>query len=97
MEGRDIGTVVFPNANIKIFLNSSIETRAKRRYEQAMQEGKNVTYQEILDNIKKRDELDKTKKYGALKVPEDAIILNTDNLEIEQTVQKIVDIICGKI
>ena len=97
MEGRDIGTVVFPNADIKIFLNSSIETRAKRRYEQAMQERKDVTYQEILDNIKKRDELDKTKKYGALQVPTDAIIVNSDNLEIEQTVQKILDIICGEI
>ena len=62
MEGRDIGTVVFPNADIKIFLDVSVEERAKRRYEQALQEGKNVTYQEILENIQKRDENDKTKE-----------------------------------
>ena len=80
-----------------LFYDVSIETRAKRRYEQAVQEGKDVTYQEILDNIKKRDEIDKTKKYGTLQIPTDAIILNTDNLEIERTVEKILDIICGKI
>lgn len=97
MEGRDIGTVVFPNADIKIFLNASIENRAKRRYEQAIQEGKSLTYQEILDNIKNRDELDKTKKYGALQIPNDAIIVNSDNLQIEQTVEKIINIINEKI
>ena len=97
MEGRDIGTVVFPNADIKIFLNASIENRAKRRYEQAIQEGKSLTYEEILDNIKNRDELDKTKKYGALQIPNDAIIVNSDNLQIEQTVEKIINIINEKI
>ena len=97
MEGRDIGTVVFPNADVKIFLDVSIETRVKRRYAQAVQEGKNVTYQEILESIQKRDELDRIKKYGALKIPKDAIIVNTDSLEIEQSVTKILDIIEEKI
>ena len=97
MEGRDIGTVVFPNADVKIFLDVSIETRVKRRYAQAVQEGKNVTYQEILESIQKRDELDRIKKYGALKIPKDAIIVNTDNLEIEQSVEKILSIIYERI
>lgn len=97
MEGRDIGTVVFPNADVKIFLEASIEERTKRRYEQSIQNGIDISYEEIIDNILMRDNIDKNKEYGALKIPEDAIIVNSDNLEIEQTVKIIVDIVKGKI
>lgn len=97
MEGRDIGTVVFPNADLKIFLDASIEERAKRRYEQALEEGQIVSYEEIMNSIILRDELDRNKKYGALKIPDDAIVVNSDNSTIENTVNRIVDIIKEKL
>lgn len=97
MEGRDIGTVIFPNADVKIFLNASVEQRAKRRYEQSIEEGKQVSYEDILHSIIERDENDKNKEYGALQVSNDAIIVNSDGLEKEQTVEIILDIIRKKI
>ena len=97
MEGRDIGTVVFPNADLKIFLDASVEERSKRRYEQALEEGQIVSYEEIMNSIILRDELDRNKKYGALKIPDDAIVVNSDNSTIENTVNRIVDIIKEKL
>ncbi len=97
MEGRDIGTVVFPNADLKIFLDASVEERSKRGYAQALDEGQIVSYEEIMNSIILRDELDRNKKYGALKIPDDAIVVNSDNSTIENTVNRIVDIIKEKL
>ena len=89
VEGRDIGTVVFPNANIKIYLDASEEVRAKRRYEENIQNGINTTYEEVLENVKMRDYNDMHKKFGALKKAEDAIVVDSTNLTIDEVVEKI--------
>lgn len=93
VEGRDIGTVVFPNADIKIYLDASQEIRAKRRYEENIQDGMETTYEEILESIKMRDYNDMHRKVGALKKAEDAIVIDSSNLSIDEVVKKIEDII----
>lgn len=93
VEGRDIGTVVFPNADIKIYLDASEEIRAKRRYEENVQNGIDMTYEEVLENVKMRDYNDMHKKFGALKKAEDAIVVDSTNLTIEESVEKIKHII----
>ena len=80
VEGRDIGTVVFPNAEIKIYLDASEEIRAKRRYEENIQNGIETTYEEVLENVKMRDYNDMHKKIGALKKADDAIVVDTSKL-----------------
>lgn len=93
MEGRDIGTYVFPNANVKIYLDASAEERANRRYKQNQESGIVMSYEEILENIKMRDKNDMEKEMGALKQADDAIYLDSTNLSIEQVKEKIVEII----
>lgn len=97
MEGRDICTYVFPNADIKIYLEASAEERAKRRYLENKEKGINMSYEEVLDSINKRDNMDKNKELGALKLAEDSIIVDTTNLNIEQVVEEISKIIENKI
>ncbi len=96
MEGRDIGTYVFPNADIKIYLDATIEERVKRRYKQNQENGIEMDYEEILKNIKKRDENDKNKEIGALKQAEDAIYIDSSNMSIEEVANKVIDIIKQK-
>ncbi|MBO4293625.1 MAG: (d)CMP kinase [Clostridia bacterium] len=96
MEGRDIGTYVFPNADVKIYLDASAEERANRRFKQNQEAGIEMDYEEILKNIKMRDEIDKNKEMGALKQAEDAIYLDSTHLTIEQVVEKIIEIIKEK-
>ena len=93
MEGRDICTYVFPNADVKIYLDASIEERAKRRYKENKEKNIEMTYEEVYENIKKRDENDKAKEIGALKLAKDSIIVDTTNLSIDEVVEKIIDII----
>lgn len=93
MEGRDICTYVFPNADIKIYLKASLEERARRRFEENKQKGINMSYEEVLENIKLRDENDKHKEIGSLKIAEDSIVVDTTGLEIEQSVEKLTKII----
>lgn len=89
VEGRDITTVVFPNADLKIYLDASEEIRAKRRYNENLQKGINTTYEEVLKNVKMRDYNDMHKKFGALQIAKDAIVIDSTNLNIEQVVDKI--------
>ena len=96
MEGRDIGTYVFPNANVKIFLDASLEERVKRRIKQNEELGIEMTYEEIEKNMKQRDLDDKTREIGALKKAEDAIYIDSSNLGIEEVADKIIDIIKKK-
>ena len=96
MEGRDICTYVFPNADVKIYLDASIEERAKRRYKEMQEKNIGMTYEEVIENIKKRDENDKAKDIGALKKAEDSIVVDTTSLTIEQVVEKIIEIIKNK-
>lgn len=93
MEGRDICTYVFPNADIKIYLKASLEERARRRYEENKQKGINMSYEEVLENIKLRDENDSHKEIGSLEIAKDSIIVDTTGFEIEQSVEKLTRII----
>lgn len=93
VEGRDIGTVVFPNADIKIYLDASEEIRAKRRYEENKQNGIDTTYEEVLENVKMRDYNDMHKKVGALKKADDAVVIDSTELSIEEVVEKIKELI----
>lgn len=96
MEGRDICTYVFPNADVKIYLDASIEERAKRRYKENQEKGIKMTYEEVYENIKLRDENDKAKEIGALKIAEGSIVVDTTSLTIEEVVEKIISIIRQK-
>lgn len=93
MEGRDIGTVVFPNADVKIYLDASPEERAKRRTKQNKEKGIPSTYEEVLASIMERDKRDLTREIAPLKQAEDAIYLDSTNLTIEEVVEKIITII----
>lgn len=93
VEGRDIGTVVFPNADVKIYLDASEEVRAKRRYKENLEKGIDMSYEEVLENVRMRDYNDMHKKVGALKKAEDAITIDSTTLTIDQVVEKIKDII----
>lgn len=96
MEGRDICTYVFPNADVKIYLDASVEERAKRRFKENTEKGMQVSYEEVLESIKLRDENDKHKEIGSLEIAKDSIIVDTTNLTIEQAVEEIAQIIGGK-
>ena len=89
MEGRDIGTCVFPDADVKIYLDATPEERAKRREKQNKEQGIDMTYEEILENIKARDKSDKEREIGALKKADDAIYIDSSNMEIEEVVETI--------
>ncbi|MCF0242599.1 MAG: (d)CMP kinase [Treponema sp.] len=80
-EGRDMTTVVFPNADYKFYLDASLDVQAKRRFDQGVSK---LSLEEIKDSIRKRDEMDKNKKEGSLKIAPDAIYIDTSNLTIEQ-------------
>lgn len=84
MEGRDIGTYVFPDADVKLYVDASEEIRAKRRLKQNEELGINMTYEEVLENIKTRDKNDKEKEIGALKQAEDAIYINSDGMTLRE-------------
>lgn len=97
MEGRDIGTNVFPNANVKIYLDATPEERANRRLKQNKEKGINIPFEEILENIKFRDHNDKTSNVAPLKQADDAIYVDTTNLSIDQVVKNISQIIDEKL
>lgn len=97
MEGRDIGTNVFPNADVKIYLDASAEERAKRRLKQNQEKGiDNISYEEILENVKFRDNNDKTSNVAPLKKAEDAILIDSTKMTIDEVVNKIEEIVRKK-
>ncbi len=96
MEGRDIGTVVFPNADVKIFLDCSVEERARRRYKQNQEKGINISYEEVLESIIKRHILETTREVAPLVQPKDAKYIDSTNMSIEEVVNTIVEIINAK-
>ena len=93
MEGRDITTYVFPNADVKIYMDADEVERAKRRYKEMQEKGMEMTFEEVLENIQKRDKNDKEKEIGALKIADDAIYVDTTYLTIEEVKEKIKGII----
>ena len=93
MEGRDLGSFVFPNAEIKFYLDCSIKERARRRFLEEQQKNSVVSLAEIEDQIAKRDHIDKTKPIAPLVVPKNAIIIDSSNLTIEQVLKEMFDIV----
>lgn len=97
MDGRDIGTVVMPDADFKFFVTASLEIRAIRRQTELEAKSKEkVNYNQILANLKKRDEIDSSRKHSPLKIAEDAVIIDTSHLTIDEQLKKIIDIIENK-
>lgn len=97
MEGRDIGTTVFPDADVKIYLDASFEERAKRRYKQNIEKGISCTYEEILSAIKERHKLETERKLSPLVQADDAIYIDTTNMTIDEVVEKVIDEIMIKL
>ena len=97
LDGRDIGTVVFPNADVKIFLVADAKERANRRYKELVAKGENVRIEEIYENILKRDEIDSTRKESPLKKADNAIEVDTTSKNIEEVKNKILNIVRKKI
>lgn len=93
MDGRDIGTVVLPHANLKIFLTANVEERAKRRQKEHLKKGSSASIDTLIEEIETRDKKDSTRKASPLKKAEDAIIIDTTHLNIDQVVDKIVDLL----
>ena len=93
MDGRDIGTVVLPNARVKIFLTASPEIRAKRRFDELKAKGREVTFEEVLDDLNKRDYNDSHRAAAPLRAAEDAVVADTSGLDFEQSVK----LVCGLI
>lgn len=89
MDGRDIGTVVFPNSELKLFLTASAETRAQRRYQELLERGQKLSYNEVLENVTTRDRLDSTRKDSPLVKAEGAIEIDNSNLSIQEQVERI--------
>lgn len=96
IDGRDIGTVVIPNADVKIFLTADPKVRAKRRYNQLISKGQSTTFDEILELINKRDYNDIHRKISPLKKADDAILVDNSNLNQQDTVYKLIEIIKKK-
>jgi cytidylate kinase len=93
MVGRDIGTVVLPNADLKIYLDASVEVRAERRYNELIHRNQHPEFDFILSDLKRRDEIDSTRTVAPLKPAPDAIIIDSDKMDAEQVFQNLVDII----
>ena len=91
MDGRDIGTNILPNADVKIYLTASVETRARRRYDELKEKGTDCSLDEIARDIRERDERDMTREIAPLKKAEDAILVDSSDM----TIQQVVDEICG--
>lgn len=91
--GRDIGTVVLPDADLKIYLDASIEVRAQRRLLEELARGNQLDLEKTIEMLRHRDVIDSTREHAPLKAAEDAILVNTDHLNIEQVVAKIMEII----
>jgi cytidylate kinase len=97
IEGRDIGTVVFPNAEVKLFLTASSEIRAKRRYAELIEKGVEVSFEKVLEELKDRDYNDSHRKESPLIQAEDAILVDTGYLTINEVIDEIVNIVYKKI
>lgn len=96
MDGRDIGTVVLPNAQVKIFLTADPEERAMRRFKELQEKGSTVTYKEVLDDLLVRDYNDSHREIAPLKPAEDSVVINTTGLTLEESINKIIETVKEK-
>ena len=90
MDGRDIGTNILPNADVKIYLTASVETRAKRRYKELTEKGMDCNYEEIAKDIQERDMRDMNRETAPLKQAEDAVLVDSSDMTIPEVVETIV-------
>ena len=97
MDGRDIGTVVLPRANVKIFLTASVEVRAQRRYLELQAKGAKDSYEKVLADIKQRDHQDTTREIAPLKQAKDAVLVDSTDMDVEAVVEKIRGIVAEKV
>lgn len=97
MDGRDIGTVVLPNAQVKIFLTASAEARAQRRYKELIEKGEQVDYENVLAEMKQRDYNDSHRAVAPLKAADDAVTVDTTSLNLEESIEKIKNVIKEKL
>ena len=97
MDGRDIGSVVFPDAKLKLFVTASAKIRAQRRYDQLVKKEENITYEEVLDNLTQRDERDTNRKINPLIQAKDAILIDNSDLSIQKQNDLIDDLITTKL
>ena len=97
MDGRDIGTVVFPNADVKLFMTANAETRAKRRFQELINKGDKITYKDVLENVMQRDTIDSNRAHSPLIQAKDAIVIDNSNLSKEQQFNEAMKIINNKI
>jgi len=97
MDGRDIGTVVLPDAQVKIFLTASVEERAKRRYLQLVEKGQEVKFEDVLRELEERDYQDSHREIAPLKPAEDSIIVDTSDINLEQSIDAVVNVIKERI
>jgi len=95
LDGRDIGTIVFPNADYKFFITASAEERAKRRFNQLKSSNMETDYESVLYHITKRDESDSTRQFSPLKMAEDAILIDTTDMDIQEVMKAIAEFIGG--
>jgi cytidylate kinase len=91
MVGRDIGTVVLPEADVKIYLDASAEERARRRTQEILQRGGQAEYEHILANVRNRDQIDSTRAFSPLRAAEDALIIDSDKLNADEVFQRVVE------
>ena len=92
MDGRDIGTCVLPHADAKVYLTASVETRAKRRYQELQEKGEDCNLEEIAHDIEERDRRDMTREIAPLKQAEDAVLVDSSDMTIAEVVKTIVDL-----
>ncbi|WP_420386003.1 (d)CMP kinase [Roseivirga sp.] len=92
MDGRDIGSVVFPDAELKVFMTASTEVRARRRQAELAEKGQHVELNEVINNLEERDRIDSTRKESPLIKVEDAVEIDTSDLKFEDQVQKVLDL-----
>lgn len=93
MDGRDIGTVVLPHAQVKIFLTASAEERARRRYKELIEKGEKVEYENVLAEMKQRDYNDSNRAIAPLRAATDAITVDTTELSLDESIEKIKNVI----
>lgn len=92
MDGRDIGTTVFPQAEMKVFVTASAEVRAQRRYDELTARGDNANFQEILDNVLERDHIDQTREVSPLRKADDALLLDNSNMTREEQMEWLIEV-----
>jgi cytidylate kinase len=96
MDGRDIGTVVFPDAELKVFMSCDMAIRAKRREKELLESGKNVQLEEVVKNLNERDRIDSSRSDSPLRKADDAVLIDTSHLTIDEQVQKVLDLVKEK-